>query len=280
MNYISYTFEIKSKTLTVQTAIEILIAELGAVGFESFTENENGIVAYIQKEDWQSNILDDVQLLQSDEVTITYDIEEIEQVNWNSEWEKNFEPIQVDDLVSIRAPFHENPNLKYDIVIEPKMSFGTGHHETTHLMIQHLMDLDLEGKSVLDMGCGTGILAIFAEMKGAKQLDAIDIDNWCYENSLENVKRNHCENISVFEGDASLLKDKKYDVIIANINRNILLQDIRTYAQSLNEKGTLLLSGFYTEDIPVIEEEASKYNLKLMKKLTRNNWVGLKLERL
>jgi len=280
MNYISYTFDIISKNLKIQTAIEILIAELGAVGFESFTENDNGVIAYIQKNDWHDNILDDIQLLQSEEVTISYNVEEIEQVNWNSEWEKNFEPIQVDGLVSIRAPFHENPNLKYDIVIEPKMSFGTGHHETTHLMIQHLMDMDLTGKSVLDMGCGTGILAIFAEMKGASKLDAIDIDTWCYENSLENVERNNCHHIQVFEGDASLLKSKKYDMIIANINRNILLQDIGAYVKSLNDNGTLLLSGFYTEDIPVILKETKTHNFKLEKQLERNNWVGLKLNKL
>ena len=276
MNYISYNFVIKSDSLTIQSASEILIAELGAEGFESFTENENGITAYIQKNDWNDNILDEIQLLQSKEFDITYKIKEIEQVNWNSEWEKNFEAIQVDELVSIRAPFHEDPNLKYDIIIEPKMSFGTGHHETTHLMIQHLIGLDLEDKTVLDMGCGTGILAIFTEMKGAKRIDAIDIDSWCYENSLENVERNNCKNITVFEGDASLLKNKNYDVIIANINRNILLQDIGTYAKCLNQHGVLLLSGFYTEDILVIEREAIKYNLNLNKKLERNNWVGLK----
>ena len=276
MNYISYTFKILPISLPIQTAIEILIAELGAAGFESFTENETGVIAYIQKNDWHGDILDDIQLLQSEEVEITYDIEEIEQVNWNSEWEKNFNPIQVDDLVSIRAPFHKNPNLKYDIVIEPKMSFGTGHHETTHLMIQHLIDLDLKGKTVLDMGCGTGILAIFAEMKGAEKLDAIDIDPWCYENSLENIKRNQCKNIKVYEGDASLLSQKKYDVIIANINRNILIQDISIYAKSLNKNGSLLLSGFYSEDIPIIEEEAGKSKLKLVKKLVKNNWIGLK----
>ncbi|MCK4561543.1 MAG: 50S ribosomal protein L11 methyltransferase [Flavobacteriaceae bacterium] len=276
MNYISYAFIIKPKTLSLQITTEILIAELGVVGFESFTENENGVIAYVQKKDWHGDILDDIQILQSDEVTITYDIEEIEQVNWNSEWEKNFEPIQVDNLVSIRAPFHKNPNLKYDIVIEPKMSFGTGHHETTHLMIQHLIDLNLKDKTVLDMGCGTGILAIFAEMKGAIKLDAIDIDNWCYENSKENIERNNCKNIKVFEGDASLLKNKKYDVIIANINRNILLQDINIYTKCLNQNGILLLSGFYTEDISVIEKEANSQGLKLEKKLERNNWVGLK----
>jgi ribosomal protein L11 methyltransferase len=178
--------------------------------------------------------------------------------------------------VSIRAPFHENPNLKYDIVIEPKMSFGTGHHETTHMMVQHLLQLDLENKKVLDMGCGTGILAIFAEMKGAKPLDAIDIDNWCYENSVENVTRNNCENISVYEGDAALLVDKKYDVIIANINRNILLMDMKVYTNCLQEAGILLLSGFYEQDIPVIDAEVIKYGLKLEKFIQRNNWVALK----
>ena len=280
MIYIAYTFTINSYTLEVQTAMEILIAELGSVGFESFTENENGVTAYIQKKDWHGDILEDIQLLQSEEVKIAYDIEEIEQVNWNSEWEKNFEAIQVDDLVSIRAPFHDNPNLKYDIVIEPKMSFGTGHHETTHLMIQHLTDLDLEKKTVLDMGCGTGILAIFAEMKGAKKLDAIDIDDWCYKNSLENVERNHCKNISVYKGDASLLENKRYDVIIANINRNILMQDIPVYVKNLNKNGILLLSGFYVKDIPIINKVATKNKLQLEKQLERNSWVALKFRRL
>ena len=285
MIYIAYTFTINSYTLEVQTAIEILIAELGSVGFESFTENENGVTAYIQKKDWHGDILEDIQLLQSEEVKIAYDIEEIEQVNWNSEWEKNFEAIQVDDLVSIRAPFHDNPitmdiGIKYDIVIEPKMSFGTGHHETTHLMIQHLIDLDLENKTVLDMGCGTGILAIFAEMKGAKKLDAIDIDDWCYVNSLENVERNHCKNISVYKGDASLLENKRYDIIIANINRNILMQDISVYAKRLNKNGILLLSGFYVKDILMINKEATKNKLQLEKQLERNSWVALKFRRL
>ena len=227
--YIEYNFTFSPK----EPISEILIAELGNVGFESFVETENGVTAYIQKTDWNAEILADVFVLNSDEFSIEYNLNEVPQTNWNAEWEKNFEPIQVDDLVSIRAPFHENPNLKYDIVIEPKMSFGTGHHETTHMMVQHLLQLDLENKKVLDMGCGTGILAIFAEMKGAKPLDAIDIDNWCYENSVENVTRNNCENISVYEGDASLLVDKKYDVIIANINRNILLMDMKVYTNCL-----------------------------------------------
>ncbi|MEZ7856060.1 MAG: 50S ribosomal protein L11 methyltransferase [Polaribacter sp.] len=270
--YIEYNFTFSPK----EPISEILIAELGNVGFESFVETENGVTAYIQKTDWNAEILADVFVLNSDEFSIEYNLNEVPQTNWNAEWEKNFEPIQVDDLVSIRAPFHENPNLKYDIVIEPKMSFGTGHHETTHMMVQHLLQLDLENKKVLDMGCGTGILAIFAEMKGAKPLDAIDIDNWCYENSVENVTRNNCENISVYEGDATLLVDKKYDVIIANINRNILLMDMKVYTNCLQEGGILLLSGFYEQDIPVIDAEVIKYGLKLEKFIQRNNWVALK----
>ena len=274
--YIEYNFTVTPK----EPATEILIAELGAVGFESFVENKNGVTAYIQKEDWDSTILDAIFVLKSDEFLIEYNQNEVEQTNWNAEWEKNFTPIQVDELVSIRAPFHENPNLKYDIVIEPKMSFGTGHHETTHMMVQHLLQLDLENKKTLDMGCGSGILAIFAEMKGAKPIDAIDIDNWCYENSTENVTRNNCHNISVYEGESSLLVNKKYDVIIANINRNILLMDMEVYTNCLNEKGVLLLSGFYEEDIPIIDAEVSKYNLKLETFTQRNNWVALKYNKL
>ena len=270
--YIAYTFTVLPK----EPATEILIAELGSIGFESFVENEKGVVAYIQEKDWNQNILDDIFVLNSEEFSISYQKETIRQTNWNREWEKNFNPIAVDGLVSIRAPFHENPKLKYDIVIEPKMSFGTGHHETTHMMIQHLLELDLKNKKVLDMGCGTGILAIFAEMKGAYEIDAIDIDNWCYQNSIENCERNNCKNIKVFEGDARLLVNKKYDLIIANINRNILLNDIKTYVKNLNEEGVLLLSGFYKEDISVIEDETSKYGLYLTKSLERNNWVALK----
>ncbi len=156
------------------------------------------------------------------------------------------------------------------------MSFGTGHHETTHMMIQHLLDLDLNNKKVLDMGCGTGILAIFAEIKGAIAIDAIDIDSWCYENSIENCERNHCSLINVYEGDVSLLKNKKYDLIIANINRNILLNDIQIYSSCLNDKGILLLSGFYNEDIPIIDAETSKFKLRLEKTIVRNNWASLK----
>ncbi|MDX1277835.1 50S ribosomal protein L11 methyltransferase [Oceanihabitans sediminis] len=273
--YLGYYFKVgPAETRNIGT--EILIAELGYAGFESFVETEDGVTAYIQKEEWKEEILNDIQILESEEFDISYTFDEIEQTNWNEEWEKNFNPIVVDDLCSVRAPFHEKPNTKFDIVIEPKMSFGTGHHETTHMMLQHILQNDFTNKTVLDMGCGTGVLAVLAEMKGATKLDAIDIDNWCYLNSLENVQRNNCNNISVYEGDASLLEGKKYDIIIANINRNILLNDMETYAKSLNENGMLFLSGFYNNDIPAIEEKCNKNMLKLTEKLEKNNWVALK----
>ena len=270
--YIGYYFTVQP----LVPAVEILIAELGYAGFESFVETEKGVTAYIKKEEWNSEILNDIQILKSKEFIIDHTFNEIEQTNWNEEWEKNFKPIVVDDVCTVRAPFHETPNTKYDIVIEPKMSFGTGHHETTHMMIQHILNNDFKDKSVLDMGCGTGVLAILAEMKDATNIDAIDIDNWCYINSLENVERNNCKLISVFEGDASLLNEKKFDIIIANINRNILLADISKYAACLNKEGQLFLSGFYNHDIPIIEKECSKYGLKLQERLERNNWVSLK----
>jgi len=236
--YIGYHF----KVVPLQPATEILIAELGYAGFESFVETDTGVTAYIQKEEWHAAILQDIYVLTSNEFKITYTFQEIEQVNWNSEWEKNFNPIIVDNLCSVRAPFHDKPDTQYDIVIEPKMRFGTGHHETTHMMIQHILANNFEGKSVLDMGCGTAVLAILAEIKGGNPIEAIDIDHWCYLNSIENTERNNCKNISVFKGDASLLKNKKYDIIIANINRNVLLKDIKTFVQCLHTKGSLFLS--------------------------------------
>lgn len=270
--YIGYNFQVTP----LQPAVEILIAELGFAGFESFVETEDGVTAYIQKEDWHEHILNTIQILNSSEFEISYEFNEIEQTNWNEEWEKNFSPIVVDEACAVRAPFHEKFDTKYDIVIEPKMSFGTGHHETTHMMIQHILNNDFNGKSVLDMGCGTGVLAILAEMKGATDIDAIDIDNWCYLNSLENVERNNCHNISVYEGDASLLNDKQYDTIIANINRNILLNDMESYVACLNDSGILLLSGFYKDDIPIIKETCNNLGLTCVETIEKNHWVALK----
>lgn len=270
--YLEYNFKVNP----VQPASDILIAELGEVQFESFVETEDGVQAYIKKEDWYPNILDGLQILSNPLFHIDYDYSEIEQENWNATWESNFSPIQVGRQCVIRAPFHERPKVDYDIVIEPKMSFGTGHHETTHMMLQHILEHDFNGKSVLDMGSGTGVLAILAAMKGAAAIDAIDIDNWCYLNAKENIERNNCGHINVYEGTADLLVDQQYDIIMANINRNILLEDIPAYVKCLNKGGILFLSGFYTEDLPKISERCGEVGLKFEKNLEKNNWVAVK----
>ncbi|MGC6284337.1 MAG: 50S ribosomal protein L11 methyltransferase [Polaribacter sp.] len=272
LTYIEYNFTIEPR----DPATEILIAELGLFGFESFVETETGLLAYIQSEEHSEHIMNDIQILESNDFNIEYSFKTIEQTNWNEEWEKNFTPINVDNRVYVRAPFHEASTMDYEIVIEPKMSFGTGHHETTHMMIQHLLDLDVTNKSVLDMGCGTGILAIFAAMKNARPIDAIDIDEWCVENTKENIIKNNCEFISVFLGDANLLQDQKYDIIIANINRNILLQDLPAYKRCLNTNGILLLSGFYTEDEPLLQSKVKELGFEFLKKFERNNWLSLR----
>ncbi len=270
--YIEYIFKVSP----LQPGTEILIAELGYAGFESFVETEEGVTAYIQKDEWNEHILEDINILDSEEFIIQHTFSEIEQINWNEEWEKNFDSIEVDGKCTVRAPFHPNRNFEYEIVIEPKMSFGTGHHETTFMMLQFILENDFEGKSVLDMGCGTAVLAILAEMRGASKLDAIDIDEWCFENSLENIERNHCKNISVFQGDASLLSGKKYDVIIANINRNILLNDMDTYRKCLDKGGVLYLSGFYLEDLPIITEACNNQGFTFVENKEKNKWVAAK----
>lgn len=270
--YIEYNFKVSP----LQPASDILIAELGEAGFESFVENEEGVLAYIQKNDYSEGIIESVEILSNEMFEIGFEVKEIEQENWNATWESNFNPIQVDNRCMVRAPFHKKPNVEFDIVIEPKMSFGTGHHETTHMMLQHILDHEFAGKSVLDMGSGTGVLAILAAMKGAKLIDAIDIDYWCYLNAKENITRNNCEQIQVFEGDSNLLTTQKYDVVIANINRNILLADIPKYAKCLNASGILFLSGFYKEDIPLIDSKCNEVALKFEKNLEKNNWVAVK----
>jgi len=272
MIYIEYEFKVSP----LQPGTEILIAELGYAGFESFVENEVGVKAYIQKYEWKENILSDIQILSSDEFEIEVAFSEIKQVNWNAEWEKNFDSIEVDGKCIVRAPFHPEANLEYEIVIEPKMSFGTGHHETTFMILQHILENDFTGKTVLDMGCGTAVLAILAEMRGASKLDAIDIDPWCFENSEENIGRNNCKNITVELGDASLLSGRNYDIIIANINRNILLNDMEVYRNCLTEGGALYLSGFYKEDLPLITDCCNKLGLTFVDNKERHNWVAAK----
>ncbi|GLU44018.1 50S ribosomal protein L11 methyltransferase [Allomuricauda sp. NBRC 101325] len=270
--YLEFDFKVDP----AQPASDILIAELGELGFESFVENETGVLAYILKSEWKEANLNHLFVLQNPNFNISWTTKEIEQQNWNAEWERNFHPIIVGDRCMVRAPFHEAIEVDFDIVIEPKMSFGTGHHETTHMMLQHILDNDFEGKSVLDMGCGTGVLAILAKMKGAGETEAIDIDEWCFLNTEENVERNNCSDIKAMQGDASLLGDRTYDVILANINRNILLEDIPVYAKCLNKGGSLFLSGFYLEDLDVISAKCAAHGLEFEKKMEKNRWVSAK----
>lgn len=271
-DYTAYHFTVNP----IAPGVEILIAELGELGFDSFVENEDGLSAYILTKENRPELLSEVQLLQNEAFQISYTVEKIETVNWNAEWEKNFTPIQVGDQCTVRAPFHEKANTPFEIIIEPKMSFGTGHHATTYMMIQLILEETWENKTVLDMGCGTGVLAILTEMKGATEIDAIDIDNWCYQNSLENVERNLCKHIHVYEGGAELLKEKHYQSIIANINRNILLEDMERYISVLENGGNLFLSGFYVEDLPIIEKSCSHLGLQYQKHIERDRWVGVK----
>ena len=274
MNYIEYDFTVSP----LEVGSEILIAELAEVGFDSFVDTPTGIKAYIPKDSWNEHILQDIYLLSNPEFTISYQITEIEQVNWNEEWEKNFSPIVVEDLCTVRANFHPVPNTRYDIVITPKMSFGTGHHETTYMMLQQLLPLSLEGAKVLDMGCGTGILAIMAALRGAHDITAIDIDPWCVENATENVQQNNCSFITIKEGDVSLIAGEQYNLILANINRNILLSDIPAYTQALLSQGLLLVSGFYEEDLPAIKEKCQEVGLTYLSHIERNRWVSAKFQ--
>lgn len=272
MNYIEFNF----KVTPLQPASDILLAELGELGFDSFVETEDGLQAYILEEYYKEDLLKYVFVLNNPEFEITYNTKTIEQVNWNAEWEKNFTPIVVSDNCRVRAPFHDKGNEEYDIIIEPKMSFGTGHHATTHMMIQHILKDDFIGKKVLDMGCGTAVLAILAEMRGAGPLDAIDIDEWCYLNSIENAERNNCTKITVEQGDASLLSNRKYDIIIANINRNILLNDMKAYANCLSKDGIIYLSGFYEEDLDLIKSECTNQGLTYVNHYVKDQWVAVK----
>ncbi|MDG4951227.1 50S ribosomal protein L11 methyltransferase [Weeksellaceae bacterium KMM 9724] len=272
MDFIEYNFTISPPT----PWSEILLAKLSQIEFDSFEENDTGLKGYI-KRDFDDEEFVQEQIGEMEGAQITYEKQNIQQVNWNEEWEKNFQPISVDDRCYIRAEFHEEkPNVKYDIVIQPKMSFGTGHHETTHLLIEFILDTEFDDKVVLDMGTGTGILGILAKMRGAKSVDAIDIDEWSYENAIENAERNKVD-IQVMKGGAeSIPSSTEYDIILANINKNVLIEDMPFYVNQLKKGGTLFLSGLYNFDEDDIRKETEKYGLTFEAKRIRNEWIALK----
>lgn len=253
---------------------ELIMARLGECGYESFVESEDGLLAYIPTSRFDPAVLNE-PMLWPEGVEVEYSWSQIPEQNWNAVWESNFNPVTLAGRCYIRAPFHDAVDgIEYDIIIEPKMSFGTAHHETTALMIEYLLDTEVIGKRVLDMGCGTGVLAILAEMKGAGDVVAIDNDEWAYNNTLENIDKNNCTHISVKLGDAALLGDEKFGLIIANINRNILLNDMVAYTSCLQPGGTLLMSGFYLSDLDAISAEAGRLGLRYVGHRERNNWVA------
>ncbi len=274
MNYIQYTFTVNP----AEPGTDILIALLADIGFESFNQTDTGVEAYIQSDiDNESAVKE----LSFDDFSFQYQRVEIPKTNWNEEWEKNFNPVFVDDLVCIRAHFHDKPNnSKHDIVITPKMSFGTGHHDTTWLMSKTMFSLNFNNTSVLDMGCGTGILAILARQLGANQVLGIDIDEWSIENSIENAEVNNCSEIIFKKGDASILpSDPSFDTILANINKNILKQDLPAYFKCLKNDGNLLLSGFFTTDVEELKALALSIGFNFIDSYHKNEWAVIKLKK-
>ena len=280
MKYLQFNFRTSPCT---EVTNDVLSATLADVGFESFMEQPGGIAAYIQKDLYDEHALrqalDDFPL---PDARIDYDFLEAEDRDWNEEWERNFfQPIIIGNRCVVHSTFHHDvPQAEYDITIDPQMAFGTGHHETTGLIINELLDTDLAGRDVLDMGCGTSILAILALMRGAARCTAIDIDDWCVRNSLENIRLNRLDGIDVSQGDASSLADKgPFDVIIANINRNILLNDMQSYAARMKHGALLLMSGFYVDDIPLIEAEARRLGLQPGGHREQNRWAMVRCYR-
>lgn len=259
---------------------DVLAAVLGEIGFDSFVNSEQGILAYIQQNKFDEMLLKKtLETFPLPDTDINYAIHTTEDKDWNEEWEKNyFQPIVIDNRCVIHSTFHKNvPQTEYDIVINPQMAFGTGHHQTTSLILNELLNLDLKNKSVLDMGCGTSILAILASMRGANPVTAIDIDDWCVENSKDNARLNHINNLQIELGCADSLQGREpFDIIIANINRNILLADMQSYVKVMHPGSVLYISGFYIEDIPLLREEAERLGLRFEHSNHKDNWADIK----
>lgn len=259
----------------------IIIATLGDLGFDSFEENDIELDCYIQDKELIKHsdaISSYIKELEMDMIVCV--LSKVETVNWNAVWEANFEPINVENKCYVRAPFHKEGNGLYDIVIMPKMSFGTGHHATTYLMIENLFDMDVKGKIGLDMGCGTGVLAILAVKLGARKMEAIDIDEWAVENTKENIVTNNTqESISVMQGDASLLHGRKFEFILANINRNILLEDMPSYVNVLSNGGEILFSGFLAPDVDDIVRKADSLGMDIVYCKERDGWQLVRVKK-
>jgi ribosomal protein L11 methyltransferase len=271
MTYAEVRFRVKPQI----EGYEILIAQLSELPFDSFVEETKHLKAYIKIKDISEEQIRNCQIFQNPNFEVDFSIHDIEDVNWNQTWEDNFKPVHIAKNCVVRAPFHESSNVEYELIIEPKMSFGTGHHGTTHQMLEMLLDENVDNSSVLDMGCGTGVLSVLAEKRGAKHILAIDIDNWCFVNTLENKDRNECQHITVKQGSHEQIEGE-FDVVLANINRNILLDQIPIYVEHLRPKARVLLSGFYEEDLKPIDKLCKDVGLKYVKHQLKNDWVCAK----
>jgi ribosomal protein L11 methyltransferase len=255
----------------------ILIAELSELGFDSFVETSNGVLAYATPAVDVKELIAKTSVHENDEVKINLETTIIPQQNWNAEWEEQFHPVFVEDRMTIIAPFHKNVEVKgMKVVIQPQMSFGTGHHQTTWLMSKLLFEIDMSDK-VLDMGSGTGVLAIVAEKLGANDILAVDIEEWAVENARENIERNDCSNIAVRLGDIDIVEESGFGLILANINKNVLKEHLRYYAEKLSSNGTLMLSGFFHSDVEELEKHASQYGLFVQRVETKEEWAVMQL---
>ncbi len=278
MDYIELTVKLTPR----EPWSDILTAELADIGFDSFVETEEGVQAYIPTKDYQKELIFTATILGQNSNEFQFEIDEklIPHQNWNEEWESGFNPVYVDDLLTIRAPFHDQSCVKgMEVIIQPQMSFGTGHHETTWLMSKSLFELNPFPKTVLDMGTGTGVLAIIAEKLGGEQILAIDIEDWSVENTIENVERNECSKITSLCGDISLLGHRKFELILANINKNVLKAHLPHYSKSLEIGGQLFMSGFFETDIQELIAEANQYGLVFVSQKVKATWACIQFKK-
>ena len=269
-NYLAINFTIKP----LYPGIEILLAGLSQLEFEMFEETSSGLVAYIKEHLFHEKEIFSISIFNSKEFKISYTKKRIKNQNWNKKWESNFDPVEINSVCSVRAPFHEKSNKQFDIIIMPEMSFGTGHHETTQLMMKYILELDISDYKVCDIGCGTGILSILAEMKGAKKIDAVDISQNCCNNTLSNIKLNNCDKISVYNSSSKILIGKSYDLILSNMIYDKLFKNFINFSKFMKKNGELIISGFFENDLDSINDELRRYEFTFISSMKKNNWVA------